>query len=86
MIEHANLPVRENEKRSSFVQYAAGGLFRWTDYGFQTTARFVVNNPEREQELKAGELTSWSESLNKLSLIDELQKDHITAGPSKHAA
>ncbi|KAF8058235.1 hypothetical protein FPV67DRAFT_1657312 [Lyophyllum atratum] len=35
-VEHGNIPVRSWERRLSFTQYAAGGLFRWVAYNFQT--------------------------------------------------
>lgn len=36
LLRHSNLPIQPGEQRSSFTQYAAGGLFRWVDYGFVT--------------------------------------------------
>lgn len=34
-LKHGNTPIDKNECRSSFTQYAAGGLFRWVHNGFQ---------------------------------------------------
>ncbi|KAF7970728.1 hypothetical protein HWV62_23180 [Athelia sp. TMB] len=35
-IRHSNTPIQKDETRYSFTQYAAGGLFRWVEHGFQT--------------------------------------------------
>ncbi|KAF8220683.1 hypothetical protein L208DRAFT_1332489, partial [Tricholoma matsutake] len=35
VISHSNLPIQPHEIRYSFTQYAAGGLFRWVEHGFQ---------------------------------------------------
>ncbi|KIP02061.1 hypothetical protein PHLGIDRAFT_52988, partial [Phlebiopsis gigantea 11061_1 CR5-6] len=34
-LRHGNTPIAKGETRVSFTQYAAGGLFRWVQYGFQ---------------------------------------------------
>lgn len=36
VITHSNVAIAKHEIRHSFVQYTAGGLFRWVDQGFQT--------------------------------------------------
>ncbi|KAJ7803508.1 hypothetical protein B0H14DRAFT_2275151, partial [Mycena olivaceomarginata] len=36
LIRHSNVPIRAHEYRGSFVQYTAGGLFRWVRNGFRT--------------------------------------------------
>lgn len=35
LFTHYNLPIAEEECRSSFTQFSAGNLFRWIAYGFQ---------------------------------------------------
>ncbi|KAJ7797962.1 hypothetical protein B0H14DRAFT_2389182, partial [Mycena olivaceomarginata] len=35
-LRHSNVPIRPHEHRCSFVQYTAGGLFRWIRNGFKT--------------------------------------------------
>ena len=35
-IHHSNTRVQQGERRYSFTQYSAGGLFRWADNGYQT--------------------------------------------------
>ncbi|KAJ7355228.1 hypothetical protein DFH08DRAFT_690522, partial [Mycena albidolilacea] len=36
LIHHSNVPIQAHEYCSSFVQYTAGGLFRWVCNGFRT--------------------------------------------------
>ena len=40
VLAHSNTKVAIHEKRFSFTQYAAGGLFRWVDHAFQTLASY----------------------------------------------
>ncbi|KAJ6459298.1 hypothetical protein C8R45DRAFT_1221437 [Mycena sanguinolenta] len=40
ILRHSNVPVQRHEMRSSFVQYTAGGLFRWVRNGFMTDEDF----------------------------------------------
>ncbi|KAJ6599613.1 hypothetical protein B0H10DRAFT_2322761, partial [Mycena sp. CBHHK59/15] len=35
-VDHGNTPLQPGETRTSMTQYAAGGLFRWVAYGFQS--------------------------------------------------
>ncbi|TFK53215.1 hypothetical protein OE88DRAFT_1711888 [Heliocybe sulcata] len=36
ILRHSNVPVRPGEKQLSFVQWSAGGLFRWVEFGMQS--------------------------------------------------
>ncbi|KAJ7048103.1 hypothetical protein C8F01DRAFT_1381125 [Mycena amicta] len=53
LLLHSNSPIRPGETRSSFVQYSAGGLFRWIDQGFQSQDAFLQN--ASEENLAAAE-------------------------------
>ncbi|KAJ7029622.1 hypothetical protein C8F04DRAFT_1264702 [Mycena alexandri] len=35
-LDHGNTPIQTGETRYSITQYAAGGLFRWAAYGYQS--------------------------------------------------
>lgn len=50
IVTHSNLAVGEGETRYSFTQYAAGGLFRWVDNGFMTSAAALKVLKEAEDE------------------------------------
>lgn len=76
VLEHANLPVADHEFRFSFVQYAAGGLFRWKEYNFQLQDKMKKKNPEIEARLLQGESTAWEREVAKLSMLDDLKLDH----------
>jgi hypothetical protein len=41
-ITHSNVPIGRREKRFSFTQFSAGGLFRWVDQGFQCTNNYMA--------------------------------------------
>ncbi|KAK7022490.1 hypothetical protein R3P38DRAFT_3317680 [Favolaschia claudopus] len=38
---HSNIPIAEGERRYSFTQYTAGGLFRWVEHGFMTEEAYM---------------------------------------------
>ncbi|KAH9483212.1 hypothetical protein JR316_0005316 [Psilocybe cubensis] len=42
LIAHSNIPVAEHERRYSFAQYTAGGLFRWVSHGFKTREDYLA--------------------------------------------
>ncbi|KII88462.1 hypothetical protein PLICRDRAFT_111033 [Plicaturopsis crispa FD-325 SS-3] len=75
-VEHGNIPVQPHEKRFSFTQYAAGGLFRWVRYGFRTADALEESH---DDELKAAvrrELdTNWQRALGLYSKVDDLPAD-----------
>jgi hypothetical protein len=49
VIHHSNTRIQPNERRYSFTQYSAGGLFRWVDLRFKT-----VNNSMKDMEPEDG--------------------------------
>lgn len=62
-ITHSNTTIQHGERRYSFTQYSAGGLFRWVDHGFQnetsyeaglSSERHSQELGERRKQLKAG--------------------------------
>ncbi|KAH6891820.1 hypothetical protein BKA70DRAFT_1119571 [Coprinopsis sp. MPI-PUGE-AT-0042] len=58
VITHGNTPVSSNEKRYSFTQYAAGGLFRWVEHGFATDTALLSSLTRHEaKKLKR----SWAQ-------------------------
>ncbi|KAJ7502267.1 hypothetical protein B0H11DRAFT_2365602 [Mycena galericulata] len=73
IIRHSNIPIRTHERRFSFTQYTAGGLFRWirngckTDYDFEMTA-----TPEQKSAREAEAATRWDEGVKMFSIIDDL--------------
>ncbi|KAJ7214592.1 hypothetical protein B0H12DRAFT_1032790, partial [Mycena haematopus] len=41
--EHGNTTIQKGETRYSMTQYAAGTLFRWAAYGYQSTESLLAN-------------------------------------------
>ncbi|KAJ7794774.1 hypothetical protein B0H14DRAFT_2392291 [Mycena olivaceomarginata] len=73
LIRHSNVPIRAHEQRGSFVQYTAGGLFRWVRNGFKTSEAWYSSASctqleEREEEDKV----RWEQGMNMLSIINDL--------------
>ncbi|KAJ7120517.1 hypothetical protein C8R43DRAFT_1136893 [Mycena crocata] len=73
LIRHSNVPIREHEHRSSFVQYTAGGLFRWVRNGFQTDESFELSASAEELAAREEEKqTRWKRGMEMFSVIDDL--------------
>ncbi|KAJ3472992.1 hypothetical protein NLI96_g13175 [Meripilus lineatus] len=75
VLEHANIPIAPHETRMSLTQYAAGGLFRWVDNGFQTEASLTGGNPQAKKSLKDSRKDNWTKAVGKLSTVESLEKD-----------
>ncbi|KAF8177172.1 hypothetical protein K438DRAFT_1770269 [Mycena galopus ATCC 62051] len=73
LIHHSNVPIRAHEQHTSFMQYTAGGLFRWVRNGFKTDEAWfaTVSGPEKA-ERAAEEKVQWEHGMNMLSVIDDL--------------
>ncbi|KAJ7876996.1 hypothetical protein B0H13DRAFT_1893464 [Mycena leptocephala] len=54
-IFHSNIPIASHERRFSFTQYTAGGLFRWVEHDFQTEESYF-EGLSREERLEEKEL------------------------------
>lgn len=70
---HANTTIRPGELRASFTQYAAGGLFRYVDNGFQTQdeLRASISPGEFDARMKEKE-TRWKRGLSMYSTMEDL--------------
>jgi hypothetical protein len=73
VLAHSNTKIAAHETRFSFTQYAAGGLFRWVDHGFQTVASYRASLPKEEcAELDARNQRRWEFGLNLLPKLPPL--------------
>ncbi|KAJ7853157.1 hypothetical protein B0H14DRAFT_3655328 [Mycena olivaceomarginata] len=65
--DHGNAPIMKGETRYSMTQYAAGALFRWSAYGYQT-AKTLLATPggvRRRHSLTSGSMRErWVCCLN----------------------
>ncbi|KAF8187254.1 hypothetical protein K438DRAFT_1764884 [Mycena galopus ATCC 62051] len=55
-IFHSNIPIAAGERRYSFTQYIAGGLFHWVEHGFQKEEEFfeTLTDAQAKQEERLG--------------------------------
>ncbi|KAF8144829.1 hypothetical protein K438DRAFT_1873084 [Mycena galopus ATCC 62051] len=68
--------VQRHEKRFSFTQYSAGGLFRWIRNGFMTDEAFEMMATKAAKEARAAEAeTRWEEGVQMFSTLDDLKLD-----------
>ena len=70
VISHSNLPIQPHETRYSFTQYAASGLFRWVEHGFQKEGSYTKGLSAAEQVRRAA---CKDFGLSLFSTMNELQ-------------
>lgn len=71
---HQNTPIGPSEARQSLTAYAAGGLFRFHDQGFQTKAEQEAEDPDAVREHERLGEQRWRDGCNLYSTLDELFK------------
>ena len=70
LVTHSNTAISATENRYSFTQYAAGALFQWVDYDFQTVENYrATHSPHALQELDAANKNRWEHGLALLPRI-----------------
>ncbi|KAJ7891620.1 hypothetical protein B0H14DRAFT_2335644, partial [Mycena olivaceomarginata] len=67
ILRHSNVGIGPNERRYSFTQYSAAGLFRWVSNRFHSD--LTVNNTIRDDPLAQAErerarCTRWADGVN----------------------
>lgn len=74
---HGNTPIGEGETRLSIAQYAAGGLFRWVAYGFQSAKSLLATaaGKQLKKTIDKGAGERWREGLAMFSTVGGLQTD-----------
>lgn len=73
LIRHSNVPIRAHEHRSSFVQYTAGGLFRWVRNGFKTDEDWELSASREQMAARHAESKGrWEQGMKMFSVIDDL--------------
>ncbi|KAF9479006.1 hypothetical protein BDN70DRAFT_807744 [Pholiota conissans] len=72
LLEHSNAAILASEERFSFVQFSAGGLFRWVENEFQTETAWRSQATKEDLQLREVEIQNrWPKGLSMLSSIDE---------------
>ena len=74
-VTHGNTPIQQNETRMSITQYAAGGLFRWVRYGFQSEKNLKKEDPKLADTITAMKSTAWKLALDSYSTLSTLDRD-----------
>ncbi|KAJ6455101.1 hypothetical protein C8R47DRAFT_996960, partial [Mycena vitilis] len=76
-VDHGNTPIQEDETRYSITQFAAGGLFRWVTYGFQTAKSLLTQAGGKaiRDGFDGVPGSRWKWALGLFSKFDELEAD-----------
>ncbi|KAJ7028086.1 hypothetical protein C8F04DRAFT_964398 [Mycena alexandri] len=85
-VNHGNTPIQPDETRFSITQFAAGSLFRWVEYGFQTAKSLLaqVGGKARRDAFDGVPGSRWQWALGLFSKVDELTADRsLVFSPTK---
>lgn len=74
-LSHGNTSIQHGETRVAFTQYAAGSLFRWVDYGFQTVKDCTRKNSVLKERLDLEAEGRWEKAMGLFSKLDGLHED-----------
>ncbi|KAF4612565.1 hypothetical protein D9613_012692 [Agrocybe pediades] len=77
VLAHSNTPIQRGERRASFTQYTAGGLFRWVDHSFMSKKDFYStwDGAEAMLEEKAKAKENHKQALSFFSTMDSIPED-----------
>ncbi|KAJ7902390.1 hypothetical protein B0H13DRAFT_2234000 [Mycena leptocephala] len=75
-IAHSNILAEKGEERISFMQFSAGGLFRYVDNGFRMQDQLEAEDPEEHSRLMGLKESRWENGLRMFSTVDELLNMH----------
>ena len=73
---HGNVSIQAGEQRESFTQYAAGGLFRWVQYGFCSWKSLSASPELLKEELEKRQVR-WKDAVGMFSTISSLHDDRM---------
>lgn len=72
LLRHSNTTIQQRETRYCFIQYFAGGLFRWVENGFCTNEDWEANASDGDFAARRElESQSWEGILGTFLHIDE---------------
>ena len=73
LIVHSNTPIQVGERRYSFTQYCAGGLFRFIENGFRTDKSFIEKASHTQlANREAARLCRWENGLAQFPKLSDL--------------
>ncbi|KAJ7029056.1 hypothetical protein C8F04DRAFT_963287, partial [Mycena alexandri] len=71
---HSNIPIAAGERRFSFTQYTAGGLFRWIEHGFRSEEEYFASlSAEERQKERAEARGRWASGASLFCTVEELK-------------
>ncbi|KIK52537.1 hypothetical protein GYMLUDRAFT_180009, partial [Collybiopsis luxurians FD-317 M1] len=73
LLRHSNIPVGAGETHVSVMQYTAGGIQWWLEYGGRTEEAFAAEDPEGYAKMLSTCNDCWKEALAKFCTLDELK-------------
>ena len=73
---HGNTSIQSGEQRESFTQYAAGGLFRWVQYGFRSWKSLSAHPNLLAEELERRPMR-WEQAISQFSSVSSLHSDRM---------
>ena len=75
VIAHGNAALQEGETRWSITQYAAGGLFRWAEYGYHSLKSVKTWHKNIAGRIHRERPDIWKQRLELLSTPASLHRD-----------
>ncbi|KAG6848976.1 hypothetical protein H0H93_012306 [Arthromyces matolae] len=74
VIAHGNVGLQRGERRYSFTQWAAGGLFRWVEHDFKKDGDFFVGLTSEEYEKERTKSAQrWKQGLDLFSTVKDIE-------------
>ncbi|KAK7447346.1 hypothetical protein VKT23_014056 [Stygiomarasmius scandens] len=69
---HSNTRIRKHERRFSWTQFSAGGLFRWVDHGFQTEEYYQASlrTTKQKEQMRVEKEQRWKMGVDLLQKLE----------------
>jgi hypothetical protein len=72
LLRHSNVSIQQGERRYSFTQFTAGGLFRWVYNGNKSDKLFYDSTTDAQlQQQETNCACRWEQGLNMYMVYDE---------------
>ncbi|KAJ7831560.1 hypothetical protein B0H13DRAFT_1654629, partial [Mycena leptocephala] len=76
LLHHSNVSVQPGEKRYSFTQYTAGGLFRWVHNGNRSDKDVLASaTPDDLERREAARATRWEQGMQMFMVWDDVAQE-----------
>jgi hypothetical protein len=82
VVSHSNTAIGAGERRYSFTQYSAGGLFRWAEHGCKLDEAYYAGLTDEEiEEDKKANVERWEKGLSMFPFIDKIRSTTPSLAP-----